>query len=77
MRTYLNLIRIVYQPTKCAWFHALFHEQSTEMLPHLTMLQKAWTKTHPPSKFCGNPFSNFCIILLTNQRTNKWTRLGM
>ena len=28
--------------------------------------------THPPPKFRGNPFIS-CIILLTNQRTNKQT----
>ena len=25
----------------------------------------------PPSKFCGNPFSHFCAILLTNQPNNQ------
>ena len=30
-----------------------------------------WADTHPQSKFNGNPFNCFCVILLTNQQTNK------
>lgn len=32
-----------------------------------------WAKSHPPSKFPKNLFSNFCVILLTTQPTNKRT----
>ena len=32
-----------------------------------------WAKTHPPSKSRGNPFSSFCVILLTNQQTSQQT----
>lgn len=35
-----------------------------------------WAKIHPLSKFCGNWFSSFCIILLTNQPINqpRWVK---
>ena len=37
------------------------------------------SKTHPPSKFCGDLFSSFCIILLTIQqefsKTTSWKTL--
>ena len=32
-----------------------------------------WAQNHPPFKFCGNLFSSFCVILLTNQHTHKLT----
>lgn len=34
-----------------------------------------WAKTNPSSRFCGNLYSGFCVILLTNQPTNKWTQV--
>ena len=30
-----------------------------------------WVETRPSSKFCGNQFSSFRVILLTNQPTNQ------
>ena len=35
-----------------------------------------WAETHPPSKFRGNPFCRFCLILLTNQPTSQQTDSG-
>lgn len=29
-----------------------------------------WAETHPLSKFRGNPFNSFCIMMLTNQQTD-------
>ena len=30
-----------------------------------------WAEASPPSKFCGNPFIGYCVILLKNQPTNR------
>ena len=30
-----------------------------------------WAETHPPSKFCWNGLSSFCVIMITNQQTTS------
>ena len=65
-----------YQPPKYASF---FPEKLTnykkkkekKRLCHLTMLRKG----EKYSEFHGNPYSTLCVLLPTNQQTNKHTQL--
>ena len=56
--------------TKMAWIRPFIRIQSKSLWGLF------WTETNPLYKFCGNLFSSFCVILVTNQQTKKWTQRG-
>lgn len=53
------------QNRKKSWIHQFKSQQGL-----------IWAETRPPAKFGGNLFGSFCLILITNQQTDRQTDTG-
>ena len=57
-----------------SWFHNVKESENYFLdLPKIKLFF-SWPMSHPSNKSCRNPFSRFCMILLTNLTTNKPTK---